>query len=97
MLTCCVYICWGGLCPECSFKLNYGQKRKEVTKPDRKHKRRKVAKRRTQDEAGPSDATDAEAKPEEPEENVWKAPVQEVADAKPIEEEFDEYLEDLFL
>ena len=89
---------WGGLCPECSFKLNYGQKRKEVTKTERKHRRRKAAKHRPQDEAGPSEVSAAaEAKPEETGENVWKAPVQDVADAKPIEEEFDEYLEDLFL
>jgi len=91
------------LCPDCSVKLNYHQRRKDVTKIIKKKKKRKQEKKRTKesddesltqvknepiDESSPT--TDAAA------ENIWKEPVP-ITDVKSREDEFDEYLDDLFL
>ena len=92
------------LCPDCSYKLNYRRKRKEVTKKskrkDKKRRRReevegeredildeKVAKMREEEQ---------EKKMEAQAKDIWKAPV-EVEQERSREEDFSEYLEDLFM
>lgn len=102
------------LCPECSVKLNYGHKRKEVQKEKRKEKRHSHKKKKRRSRSR-SDSRDRSRSPrpgssrnaeevEVPEkedasksaENIWKEPLV-VPELKSREEEFEEYLDDLFL
>ena len=99
------------LCPDCSYKLNYHSKKKEVKK-----KKRKID---VQDEAGAkrskkgdssnasevSEGHNANTNTEEVkkrsssaanEESLWSGPAK-ITEDKSREEEFDEYFEDMFL
>ena len=94
------------LCPDCSCKLNYRHQKKEVIKIKKKLKKRK----RKQDNDNIADtlstedptktkavANEDEKLENEDEEDIWKnQPVEEVKD-KTIEDEFEDYLEDLLL
>ncbi|MCL4120338.1 UNVERIFIED_CONTAM: hypothetical protein GTU68_065840 [Idotea baltica] len=96
------------LCHDCSYKLNFKKQRKEIKKmkasklkrggDDKREKRKK--KRKMEDEEGEKEEEEEEedkGKEEEEEQmNVWKEPAK-IVDEKDREEEFEEYLEDLFL
>ena len=93
------------LCPDCSYKLNYGHKRKEITKKNKKKEKKRSRRKRSSSSSDESDADDLvkrqkkeeEAKEEEKKATeIWSAPVQLEAE-KSREDDFAEYLEDLFL
>ncbi len=97
------------LCPDCSYKLNYHHRKKEVTKKKaKKEKRKKEKKRKRRDSGGSSTDEETrqkqkrlrEKKEEERHEkeaaDIWSKPV-EVEQERTREEDFSEYLEDLFL
>ena len=94
------------LCPECSIKLNYHHKKKEVTKrKTKKAKKSKKKKRKRQKDDSSSDSADSEpdiktAKMEKElkkkASEIWSAPL-EVEQEKSREDDFSEYLDDLFL
>ncbi|KAK7019391.1 hypothetical protein SK128_005873 [Halocaridina rubra] len=98
------------LCSSCSYKVNYFHKRKEVTRrPKDKHKRlkRKRGNREKYDrqdmelqatEGESSTKVENEKISEENMEgnDIWKGPAK-IIEEKTREEEFEEYLEDLFL
>lgn len=100
------------LCPECSYKLNYHHRKKEI-KAKRKAKRTDdnvAVKRRKSDECTSAstessnvemptaEATDSsEPKNSSADDsNVWTKPLP-VTEEKSREDEFDEYFEDMFL
>lgn len=92
------------LCHYCSYKVNYHHKRKEVTRKNRKRKNkddssRKDSKRKSKkDEAAAEEEKDESSATSETQkaEDIWKGPAK-LPDDKSREEEFEEYLEDLFL
>lgn len=100
------------LCPDCSYKLNYFHKKKEVTKHSKKQKKRKrrhSSDSEFQDETGLSqrerdllekkkklDEEQSEKKDAKKASEIWSAPV-ETEQEKSREEDFSEYLEDLFM
>lgn len=97
------------LCRECSYKVNYYHKRKEVTKKSRdKHRsfKRKWQKKQKYEKRQKLEAEEEETVVEsdnsqvteetESEDNIWKGPAK-ITEEKSREEEFEEYLEDLFL
>lgn len=107
------------LCFDCSYKLNYHHKKKEVTKKKKHKKKSKKIKKhkRSRSSSESSDSSDdeslrrkrkkeeklkAEAKEakekekEKKEKDVWSKPL-EVEEEKTREDEFDEFLDDLFL
>jgi len=93
------------LCPGCSYKLNYHHKRKDVTKSKRKKKKEKRRKSKQRDSDGSdSDTEDVkrlkksekEAEDAKQASDIWSAPVQ-IEQEKSRTEDFNEYLEDLFM
>lgn len=95
------------LCPDCSYKLNYHHKKKDVTrkisKKRKKEKKKKNSRKRSKDDAESDDEGIKEAKTtkinkelEKKASEIWSAPLQIEAE-KSREEDFSEYLEDLFL
>jgi len=109
------------LCPDCSYKLNYHHKRKEVTKKskkrkssDRRRRQKKNKKRRSRgdgDESRSSSSSSSEsedehvkaareakkeAENEKKASEIWKEPLQ-IEQEKSREDNFDEFLEDLFM
>nr|CAB3247054.1 protein FRA10AC1 homolog [Phallusia mammillata] len=97
------------LCPECSYKLNYHHKRKDVTghnlkspSKQKKKKKKKHKKHKTDSDSSSSDdspgtsSLKSSEKQDEEEHEIWSKPVQ-VEEEKSREEEFDEYFQDLFL
>ncbi|KAL0269970.1 UNVERIFIED_CONTAM: hypothetical protein PYX00_007533 [Menopon gallinae] len=95
------------LCPGCSHKLNYCHKKKEVKKPKKKHRDRekpsssKHVKTEKPDKSVDEDKSKDNAKDEteidEKEDvDIWKAK-DNPEEEKSRDEEFEEYLEDLFL
>jgi len=98
------------LCLECSYKLNYHHKKKEVTKKKKKSKKKKRKRDRSSSESD-SDSSRSDKKKEvelkaveekekekleKQEKDVWSAPLQKEED-KTRDDEFDEFLDDLFL
>jgi len=96
------------LCAECSFKLNYCHKKKDVTgkvpkskKPKKhskkskttKHKKSKSKKDKETSSKSKSDSSGASSGGEE---EIWKKPLQ-VETEKTREDEFDEYFSGMFL
>lgn len=83
------------LCADCSVKLNYKTQRKEV-------KRNKPVKRLIDTTSQPVESTsqvenkESEAEAEEKSESIWKEKPAESCE-KPREQEFEEYLADLFM
>lgn len=101
------------LCPDCSYKLNYFHKKKEVTRAKKrdkrkKKKRKKDRKRKHSDSSSSSESEsdDGEKKRKAKEEeekvldkkaaDIWSAPLQ-VEKERSREEDFSEFLEDLFM
>jgi protein FRA10AC1 len=101
-----------GLCPECSLKLNYTNSKAKLFTKSTKQKGKKKRRRSSKGTESRTDST-SKSQAEVNEEavtnkeiediatadksgNIWKDPVQ-LADAKSREEEFDEYLDDLFI
>ena len=99
------------LCFDCSYKLNYHHKKKELTKKKskkRKHKRDrssldsdcsdgKSEKRKKKDQKLKEETEEKEKeKLEKQEKDVWSAPVQK-EEEKTRDDEFDDFLDDLFL
>lgn len=95
------------LCPECSIKLNYHHKKKEVRKKSKKsHKEKKNKKKRKRSRSSESDESDGksdvknsrieEKEQEKKASEVWSAPMQ-AEQEKSREDDFSEYLDDLFL
>lgn len=97
-----------GLCHDCSYKVNYHHKRREVTKKSKKRKQtedsgRKDSKKKSKkDEATTAEkeessvTSEAQKAEESSLDDIWKGPAK-LPDEKSREEEFEEYLEDLFL
>ncbi len=91
------------LCPACSYKLNYHHRKKEVKRKKKKEKKRK---RLAAAAVASDDEVDAKVKKLKEEENekrlakeaseIWSAPM-EIEQEKSRDEDFLEYLEDLFL
>jgi len=102
------------LCLECSYKLNYHHKKKEVTKKKKKSKKKKrkrdrsssdsdsdsdrerSRKRKKEEKAKLEDDEKEQMKLEKQEKDVWSAPLKK-EDEKTREDEFDNFLDDLFL
>ncbi|CAK1585378.1 unnamed protein product [Parnassius mnemosyne] len=98
------------LCPDCSEKLNYKSKKREVKRLKKNQKKKKRKDKTSSDvvtsdeecqpdlENQPEPSTSQEALETEVDkaESLWKKGVQEVEE-KTREEEFEEYLEDLLL
>ncbi|XP_076822771.1 protein FRA10AC1 homolog [Clavelina lepadiformis] len=94
------------LCPECSYKLNYHHKKKDITgravgsKKTNKnqHKKKKARRRKGSDEESTSSSSSENKKNEEDQEEhkIWSKPP-EIEDEKSREDEFDDYFEGLFL
>ncbi len=98
------------LCPECSYRLNYGHKRKEVRRRKAAKKEKKRKKKSRQDEDEDSSSTDEETREkakwqrerreeermEKEAKDIWSKPV-EVEQERTREEDFSEFLEDLFM
>lgn len=96
------------LCPDCSYKLNYHSKKREVK---REKKLKKKEKRRKKDKRDDSDDEEGEEEEErggsisdgsgagvsqDPAEH-WKGPAPKIDEDKSKDEEFEDYLEDLFM
>jgi protein FRA10AC1 len=91
------------LCPDCSYKINYRHKRKEVTKRKKDKKKKRKSARNGEDDADELDpkvskmrAEVEEKKQEANAKEIWKAPL-DVEQERSREEDFSEYLEDLFM
>lgn len=97
-----------GLCDDCSHKLNYHQKRREVTKQKKKRSKNKTKKHKSdqmkheKDKESSDEGGDTEPKAENQSQepsgsaNIWREN-QQTVEEKSRDEEFEEYLEDLFL
>merc|ERR1712126_784368 len=99
------------LCFECSYKLNYHHKKKEVTKKKKKKSKKKKRKRNSSSSDSESDEKkkkkrrkdkkldkemEENEKLDKQEKDVWSAPLQK-EEERSKEDEFDEFLDDLFL
>jgi len=100
------------LCFECSYKLNYHHKRKELTKKKKKRKKKKRSRssssgsesddyrsrkrKATEEKVEKDKAEKAEAKLEQEASNLWSKPA-EKEEEKTRDDVFDEFLGDLFL
>ncbi|CAG0890647.1 unnamed protein product [Darwinula stevensoni] len=101
------------LCPQCSWKLNYRHRKKEVSKKQKSDELQetKKKKRRSKEESGkegmnknravneePETVQENEKReePEDAESKIWREPMAETIE-KSREEEFEAYLEDLFM
>ncbi|PNJ89477.1 FRA10AC1 isoform 5 [Pongo abelii] len=93
------------LCQECSIKLNFHHRRKEIKSKKRKDKTKKDCEESSHKKSRLSSAEEASKKKDKgnsdeeesaSESELWKGPLPET-DEKSQEEEFDEYFQDLFL
>jgi protein FRA10AC1 len=88
------------LCPDCSYKLNYHHKKKEVTKRKEQRKKRKsdndLEKKRSEEKRQRREEEEREKKLDKQAVDIWSAPL-EIEQEKSREEDFAEYLEDLFM
>lgn len=91
------------LCPDCSYKLNYHHKKKDVTKTKKKkRKEKKKNKGRNSSDSSEDESIKRQKLIEEQKEEekkaskIWSAPVQ-VEQEKSRDDDFEEYLEDLFM
>lgn len=101
------------LCSECSYKLNYTHKKKELTKKKKKRtsssKSKKKKKRHdssssssssdheSSKESASSSKADKSAKDEKSAADIWSGPAQRADEEKDREQVFNDFLEDLFL
>jgi len=93
-----------GLCPECSVKLNHGHQRREIKRSSKKRKHSKSAssrdhkKSKTADgpcSSGQSEKVDNKTPDDESAQSIWKEQVV-IPELKSREDEYDEYIDDLF-
>ncbi|ELU09729.1 hypothetical protein CAPTEDRAFT_127161, partial [Capitella teleta] len=90
------------LCPECSIKLNYKNKRKEVTKKKRKtedkdEKEKKKKKKKGEELGQYNDKAEASTSADDKDgKNLWAGPAP-VTEDKSRDEEFEDYFTDMFL
>ena len=94
------------LCPDCSYKLNYVHKKKEIVKKkakkSKKSKKSKKKRRHSSDESSDDDETKEVKKAKVEKEietkasEIWSAPL-DIEKEKSREEDFSEYLDDLFM
>jgi len=94
------------LCSECSYKLNYAHKKKELTKGKKKKRKKEKKKKKSKDSSSSSEesetASASSSKPdtsksdEKIEDDIWSAP-QKREEEKNREDDFNEFLEDLFM
>ncbi|XP_004206007.1 protein FRA10AC1 isoform X1 [Hydra vulgaris] len=84
------------LCPDCSYKLNYTKKHNKAKKLKRKSFREKSI-NDTLSSSQANEQTEAPGSLSKNIDSIWTQPLQENLVEKTREEEFDEYLEDLFL
>ena len=90
---------YSGLCMDCSNKLNYKHKKKEIKRQISKSKKalKHINKKREKSNSQPSTSVQSEA-PETSkltvEDNVWSEQLQ-IEDEKPREDDFEDYLEQL--
>jgi protein FRA10AC1 len=107
------YIFFLGLCPDCSYKLNYHHKKKEVTRRKLKKPKKAKKKKRKREERSESAESDEkssegeqfkeEAKPSTSTETAEPSgadiwrEAQQVVEEISRDAEFEEYLQDLFL
>uniref|UniRef100_H2YZY2 FRA10A associated CGG repeat 1 n=1 Tax=Ciona savignyi TaxID=51511 RepID=H2YZY2_CIOSA len=96
------------LCPECSYKLNYHHKKRDVTAKPKKHKKTKDKKKKKEKQEDTIEPTGfwpnsicknkySKTNPStSTSEHIWKKPIV-VEETKSREEEFDEYFEGMFL
>ena len=105
------------LCPDCSYKLNYHSKKREIKKEKKMKKEAKKRRRRKNDSdddeeddddddesgsAAPRDvkgsgAGASDAGPSQDPATHWKGPAPKIDEDKSKDEEFEDYLEDLFM
>ncbi|XP_050534219.1 protein FRA10AC1 homolog [Daktulosphaira vitifoliae] len=88
------------LCPDCSNKLNYKQKRKEIKRKVFKSTRNKFSEKSVKDNdiiiyQIPTSSNTQSIPSNVNENNVWSEQIQ-VEDEKPREDDFEDYLEQLF-
>ncbi|XP_039250346.2 protein FRA10AC1-like [Styela clava] len=89
------------LCPECSYKLNFHHKKREVTRKKLKKESKKSKKHKKKSRQDPSSSVKNPTSPKgvekgsSTEEDIWSQPVK-VDLEKTREEEFDKYFEDMF-
>ncbi|XP_065565172.1 protein FRA10AC1-like [Artemia franciscana] len=92
------------LCPDCSYKLNYHKKKKDITKKVKKpkHKKKKETYCQRKEESTAEDTTESTCSVElqqeqeaAEKEDLWSKTIQ--LGEKSREDEFDAYIEDLFL
>ena len=94
------------LCPDCSYKLNYHHKKKEIVKKKQKSKKKKKEKKKRKRDSSENDESDEELKEikkvkkdkelEQKASDIWSKPL-EIEHEKSRDEDFSEYLDDLFL
>lgn len=92
------------LCPDCSYKLNYYHKKKEIVKNKREKKKKRKNKRKDDSDSDEEfkakkkkfDEEEQEKKMDKKAKDIWSKPLQ-VEQEKTRDEDFSEYLEDLFL
>jgi len=105
------------LCPDCSYKLNYHSKKREIKKEKKMKKEAKRRRRKKNDSdddeeddddddesgsAAPRDvkgsgAGASDAGPSQDPATHWKGPAPKIDEDKSKDEEFEDYLEDLFM
>lgn len=92
------------LCAECSYKLNYCHKKREITKPilatpkkkKSKHKKKKKSKHHDHKDTLPSSSESNAPASTSTTNDVWKKPLQ-LEDQQSREDDFDQYFNDMFL
>nr|XP_002125901.1 protein FRA10AC1 homolog [Ciona intestinalis] len=88
------------LCPECSYKLNYRHKKRDVTKkikkPDRRKDKMKKIKSEEIETSDPSTSSRGGNPRPDDDDHIWTKPIP-VEDTKSREDEFEDYFDGLFL
>ena len=91
------------LCPDCSYKLNYHHKKREITKKNKKKSAKKKKKKKRKIDESESDEELKEIKKvkkdkelEHKASEIWSKPL-DIEQEKSRDEDFNEYLDDLFL
>ena len=91
------------LCPECSYKLNYCHKKREVTKHSghhnkmkSKHKKKSKEKKERSSTKTVTKSDDLASSSKSNSSDIWKKPIQ-IEDQKSREDDFDQYFNDMFL
>lgn len=96
------------LCPDCSYKLNYHHKKKEILPKQRKRDKRSESKNKkhksrhesptpdTDEDNSEASSSKQKETSSEDEKSIWSGPAK-VSEEKSRDEEFEDYFEDMFL